>query len=228
MTEDPTIFADEPVETGFVTATVTTADMTDAMVQAARALIRMPTKTPVELAQLAREIAQDLDLTYDTLKKHGLTQAHYDFLCEHNKFFKNVLETEIKNWQSITTTDQRVRLQALAALETQLPQVASRMGNAAEKLSDVVEAGKLLADIGGVKAIPAGPASVGERYQINIDLGADTRIVISAQVPTDAGAGAAAAGPVSKNPEIKSVAPSLRPVANGQTHLPALPEIPEG
>ncbi|MBA1914106.1 hypothetical protein, partial [Escherichia coli] len=146
-------------------------EMSDEAIQAAKALVNLPSISTVELSQIAREIAQDIEQIGAILARHKLTQAHYDFLEKHNKFFKTVLEGEIKNWQSVRSTEARLRLQAQAALEQQMPVIAQRMGSNAEKLADAVEAAKLFADIAGVKAAPGGPVSTGERYQIVIDLG---------------------------------------------------------
>lgn len=199
---DPTEFTDEPIETGLVTATVTPAPapgLTPEAVQAAKALVNLPDISPVTLAQLAREVAQDIGMLPAILQKHKLTQAQYDFLEKHNAFFRGILTNEITNWQSIKSTEFRLRLQAQAALEQQMPGLATRMGNAAEKLGDAVEAAKLFARIAGVDAAPTGPASIGERYQIVIDLGAGADVVIAAKGGTDQGAIPAPIGALQAN-----------------------------
>lgn len=182
---DQTEFTDEPVETGLVTATVTepapVSEMTPEAIQAAKALVNLPDISAVTLAQLAREIAQDIGLLPAILQRHKLTQAQYEFLEKHNRLFKSILEGEIRNWQSIKSTEVRLRLQAQAALEQQMPGLATRMGNAAEKLSDAVEAAKFFARVAGVDTPQPGAATPGERYTITIDLGADTRITVGAQ-----------------------------------------------
>jgi hypothetical protein len=198
---DPTEFTDEPIETGLVTATVTESvaqsteqsdaqpvELTPEAIQAAKALVNLPDISPVTLAQLAREIAQDIGMLPAILQKHKLTQPQYDFLEKHNAFFRSILTSEIKNWQSIKSTEVRLRLQAQAALEQQMPSIANRMGNAAEKLGDVVEAFKAFSRVAGVDAPQNGPVAAGERFSINIDLGADTRIVIGTQTPAQPGA----------------------------------------
>jgi hypothetical protein len=112
------------------------------------------------------------------LSKHGITQTQYDFLIEHNDYFKNTLASECKDWQSIASTEKRVRLQALAALEDKMPSIANRMGQAAEKLGDVVEAAKFFAKVANVDSTTGGAAGGGAGFTISIDLGADTRITI--------------------------------------------------
>lgn len=233
MSDDPTEFTDEVVETGFVTAAVTAPDgkpedMDDAAVQAAKALVKLPDISPVALAQLAREIAQDIGLLPAILTKHKLTQPQYEFLETHNKFFKAILAQEIQNWQSIKSTEVRLRLQAQAALEQQMPVIGNRMGNAAEKLSDVVEAAKFFARVAGVDAPPPGALPTGERYQITIDLGAGSDVVIAAKSAAPAGAVAPAAGEVPRNAEASSNPAALRRNGEEPRALPALRALPEG
>jgi hypothetical protein len=142
--------------------------------------IELPEISPVVLAQVARAVAQDISLLSTILKKHGLTEEQYEFLEKNNAYFKSTLEQETKNWQSIKSTEARLRLQAQAALESQMPTLATRMGSSSEKLGDAVEAAKLFARIAGVDAAQSGPASAGERFTINIDLGAGANVVIEA------------------------------------------------
>lgn len=159
----------------------TPKELTDDEVQAVKALVGPPDITTVAMAQLAREIAHDIGLLPEILQKYKLTQAQYEYLCKHNKFFKATLQQEVKVWQGAASTEARLRMQALAALEQQMPVIGNRMGNAAEKLGDVVEAFKVVAKIAGVDTPPSGPAPTGERYQIVIDLGAGSDLVIAAK-----------------------------------------------
>lgn len=196
MSDDPTEFLETPIDTGFVTATVNPSEppsasaapseevekeLSNEEIQAAKALVGPPDISTVALAQLAREIAQDIGLLPTILQKYKITQAQYEFLEKHNRFFRSTLRQEINNWQSVTSTEARLRLQAQAALEQQMPVIANRMGNAAEKLGDAVEAFKVVAKIAGVDAPPTGPVTSGERYQIVIDLGAGSDLVIAAK-----------------------------------------------
>jgi hypothetical protein len=229
LSDDPTEFTDTPIETGLVTATVTApVELTPEAIQAAKALVNLPNKTPVELAQLARDIAQDIGMLPAILQKHNLTQAQYDWIRTHNKFYIVTEQQEINAWQGIKSTEVRLRLQAQAALEEQMPKIATRMGNAAEKLGDVVEAFKAVARIAGVDTPPAGPVTNGERYTINIDLGADTRIVIGAQGGANEGTLAPAAGALSTNGQRGGSAPAVRRNTEGPGNLLSLPAVPEG
>jgi len=233
MSEPFDQFTDEPIETGLVTATVTpepegSGELTPEAIQAAKALVNLPDISPVALAQIAREVAQDISMLPAILQKHKLTQSQYEFLEKHNTFFRGILASEIKSWQGIKSTEQRLRLQAQAALEQQMPSLATRMGHAAEKLGDAVEAAKFFARVAGVDSAPSGPVSAGERYQITIDLGADTRVVIAAQTGAQAGAGQNATGEVSTDTQGNGAAPALRRDGEGQSNLLPVPALPKG
>lgn len=191
----------EKLDTGLVTAAVTAGEpvkLTSEGKEAAKGLLNLKDVAFPILAALARDLAQDIIPLPVLLNKHGLTQNQYDFLAENNEFFKNTLAQECRDWQSISSTEKRLRLQALAALEDKLPTLANRMGSAAEKLGDVVEAAKFFARVAAVDAPANGGAAGGSGFTISIDLGADTRITIG---DTSGGAPAAdqsGAGPVPK------------------------------
>lgn len=228
---DPSEFTDDPVDTGFtVTATVTASgsELTQEAIQAAKALVNLPDISPVALAQLARDIAQDIAMLPAILQKHKLTKPQYEFLETHNAYFRSVLASETQAWQSIKSTELRLKLQAQAALEATMPVVASRIANAAEDLRDVVEGAKFLSRVAGVDAPASGPITPGERYQIVIDLGADTNVVIAAKGGAAASAGPDQARPVPPNAQRQGDAGAVRRDGQGQSNLLALPGLPEG
>lgn len=205
--------AAEHIETGLVTAAVTAdVGLTQAGKEAAKGLLRLdPNLTMAALAALAREIAQDIQPLNNLLSKHGLSQTQYDFLSENNEFFKRTLASEVADWQSIGSTEKRVRLQALAALEDKMPSIASRMGAAAEKLGDVVEAAKFFAKVAGVDAGTGGAGAGGSGFTISIDLGADTRITIGPQEAAPAGQA------TDSEPPIRTITQGASASGGGQT-----------
>lgn len=196
MSDDDLFLTGEYVETGLVTAAVTKpaepVGLTPEGKEAMKALLVFKDITMGQLTALAREIAQDLYPLPQLLAKHAITQNQYEFLCEHNEYFKNTLASECKDWQSIASTEKRVRMQALAALEDKMPNIASRMGQAAEKLGDVVEAAKFFAKVANVDTSVPGAGGGSGGFTISIDLGADTRITIGPE-------GVAAAAPEPAN-----------------------------
>jgi hypothetical protein len=185
LIDDDPFLTGEFVETGLVTAAVTKqaepVGLTPEGKEAMKALLVFKDITMGQLTALAREIAQDLYPLPQLLNKHAITQNQYEFLCEHNEYFKNTLASECKEWQSIASTEKRVRLQALAALEDKMPNIANRMGQAAEKLGDVVEAAKFFAKVANVDTTVPGAGGGSGGFTISIDLGADTRITIGSE-----------------------------------------------
>lgn len=185
-------FDNELVETGFdlITATVNPdPGLTPEGIEALKALVALPAdkSSPQFLMAVARDLAMDVHTADAVIAKHGLSHAQYDFLSKHNAFFKQALLQQVSEWQRLDSTQARLKAESAAALEEQLPVIASRMGSRAEKLSDVVEAAKLFAKIAGVDSTPTGAGSTGERFTINIDLGADERLTVRSGVDPASG-----------------------------------------
>jgi hypothetical protein len=191
-------FENELVDTGFdklVTATVTApeppapAGLTPEGLEALKALVALPAdkSTPQFLMRVSADFAMDIHTTDAILAKHGLSHAQYEFLSQHNEFFKQALLQQAREWGRLTSTQDRLKAEAAAALEEQLPVIAMRMGQRGEKLGDAVEAAKLFAKIAGVDTSPSGPGTSGERFTINIDLGADERITARSGPPPVSG-----------------------------------------
>lgn len=176
-------FIHEPVETGLelLTAAVNKpVELTPAGREALKALVGIKSEhaSPSFLAGVARDVAMDIETLDAIIAKHGLTNAQYEFIATHSGFYKQTLLQQVTDWNRLASAQDRLKAQAAAALEAQFPTLAGRMGKPSEKLTDVVEAAKLFAKVAGVD-VPAGGAGFsGERFEINIDLGADQRITL--------------------------------------------------
>lgn len=201
MTDDID-FLHQPVDTGFdlVTAAVTEKEpevvgLTPEGKNAMKGLLAVPhdKATPQFLMQVALDFAMDIHSEETILQKHGLSNAQYEYLREHNEFFKQALSQQAREWQRLGSTQERLRAEAAAALEAHMPTIASRMGSPSEKLSDVVEAAKLIAKVAGVDTSPDRSGPAGEGFEIVIDLGADNRVAVRPR--QDAGANAKQVGP---------------------------------
>jgi hypothetical protein len=166
---------------GAVTATVTPPPPPDvAAIQAMKALVHMPDMTPHAIAKLAMQVAMDIKERHDILKDAVLTQAQFDFLESTNDFYKNAYHNACLEWHAPLSTQERIKVEAAAILEDSLLELGARMRTRAEGLPGVVEAAKLFAKIAGVGEPEARTSSPGERFTINIDLGADQKIALSA------------------------------------------------
>ncbi len=234
-------FTDQPIDTGFAELTVTVSEpaaepevapekgLTPQGLNALKAMVAMPKEfgTP-QMAALARDIAMNIYPIETILQNHRLTNAQYDFLSEHNEFFKNSVAQQANEWQGVKNTQDRLRAQAAAALEEQLPVIASRMGQKSEKLADAVEAAKLFAKIAAVDTDTGGARRGGEGFTISIDLGADTRITVGYEgaptAPAEQGRGVS---PGSNGEGAREVR-SLQAVPQGQGDNGALRQIAQG
>lgn len=137
----------------------------------------MPELAAIDLAKLAREIAMDIREIDVVLGIYKLTREQYDWLANHHEFYKQALHVSTIEWSSALTTPERVRLESAAILEDALPRLGARMVNQAEGLPGVVEAAKLFAKLAGLGEKEIGERSVGEKFQININLGGDDKLV---------------------------------------------------
>ena len=131
--------------------------------------------TPAELASLAREVAMDIKELPDILRTYKLTEKAYLDICDV-PFYKRALEVSTIEWNSALSTHERIRLEAAATLENALPGLSARMNNKEEAFPAAIEAGKLFAKIAGLDTQLKSEGSPGEKFTININLGADAKL----------------------------------------------------
>lgn len=173
---------------GDVTVAVTAPGLTPAGLDAAKNLVNLPKMSPPELAQLAREVAMNIKPLSAILQDFKLNDTQYEFLEEHNEFFKAALHAACIEWARPLSTPERIKIEAAAILEDSLVGLGARMQNKGEGLPGVVEVAKLFSKIAGVGEREAGPGNPGERFVINIDLGGDKKITLGnapAETPAD-------------------------------------------
>lgn len=132
------------------------------------------------LAALARELAYNLRPLPAVLKMFNLTQEQYD-LYSKLPFFVRTLEAAVLDWESASSTERRIKLQSLAAIEDALPTLAARMSNTDEALPGAVEAGKLISKWAGLGE-QAREGSPGEKFSIVINLGDDKTLTFEKDV----------------------------------------------
>lgn len=176
------------IEADIVTATVTNEiaaaeepGLSSDGKQALKSLLQLPALGYAELARLARDVAMDIKERHVVLADHKLTEAQYDYLEKYNEFYLAALKAACVEWHAPLSTQERIKIEAAAILEDSLPGLGARLQNRSEGLPGVVEAAKLFAKIASVGEREAGAAAPGERFTINIDLGGDTRVSVSAQ-----------------------------------------------
>lgn len=129
-----------------------------------------------KLTALAQELAKDIRDQGVILSDYNLTTAHLDYLKAHNEFFKHTLAAAIQEWRSVKSTQERVKLHAAAILEDSLLHIGHRMQRPGENLTGVVEAGKLLAKVAGLDLPDKAAQAPGQRFNIQINIGAGQSI----------------------------------------------------
>ena len=182
--------------------------------------VPVPTKpdlTPNQLAAMARDIATNVYEIEDIVKKYNITTAQFAAHIHPNGFFKNLLQSYAAEWESIKSTDKRLKFQAAAALEESLPTLAHRMGSKGEDFADAIGAAKLFAQLAGAGEKHGDAVSGGERFSIQINIGDRTVAIASDQQPA-----------LRQEPEGDSVRPALRQEPEGDSARPALPMLSEG
>ena len=131
--------------------------------------------TPMGLAALAREVAMDIKELPEILKFYKLTDATYADICKI-PFYARALEVALIEWNSALSTPDRIKIEAAATLEDALHGLGARMKNKDEAFPAAIEAGKLFAKIAGLGEPGRAEGAPGEKFTININLGADTKL----------------------------------------------------
>jgi len=114
---------------------------------------------------------RDLD---DILATYKISTATYEKL-KTKDWFQKAVDTAKIEWNSADNALFRTQIEAIYTLEKAMPFGYARAVDPKEPLNHVVDFLKLCADIGGVKKQP-GQGQTSERFQITINLGADTKL----------------------------------------------------
>lgn len=136
-----------------------------------------------KLAKLARELTINAKPASEVLRDYGLTIGEFHEI-EQNEFFRRTFEQMLIDWNSVTSTADRIRLFSATAIEQALPVLADRMKNREEPLEATVSVGKFLARNAGIGE-PEREQTNQERFVITINLGADQKIKIDKPIAKD-------------------------------------------
>lgn len=137
----------------------------------------------VLLVCIAREIAIDHYTPEEISERYKLGEEQWQRIINSPRF-KELVHQEIVSWQSATNTSERTKLKAAAMLEEWLPEAFTRMHDAAETLSAKTELAKLVARLAGAGMNDLATANAGEKFTVNINLGADNQIKFEKTVTT--------------------------------------------
>jgi hypothetical protein len=140
-----------------------------------------PGEADLVLVKLAREVAIDHATIEALLERYHLTHDEWRTI-QNNPRFQALLSTEIEAWQSALNTEERTKMKAAAMVEEFLPEAYGRMHDNGENLPAKVELLKLVARIAGLGMTGVGVEGGGERFSININLGADAQLKFDKEV----------------------------------------------
>lgn len=179
-----------------------------ASVQVAQAALPIPEAFgPAALAAFVRELAQGIHEEPDILKRHGITVDQFNYL-KSLPLFERMLAATKASWESADNTTERLKLEAAATLEDALPAISARMKDKDEGLNHVVEAAKLCARLAGIGE-NTGPANIGEKFSITINLGDDHKLQFEKDVTPHS------PGEISADSQGARVAAEVREIAAG-------------
>lgn len=132
--------------------------------------------------QLAREIAMDIHPLETILKNHAVSDDDWQVI-RANPQFNEYLRIYIQEWNSATSTEQRVKIKAMSFVEEALPEMFARVHSPDEALPGKVKAFEVVTKIAGLGAQQQGGPATGEKFSITINMGADEKLVINATQP---------------------------------------------
>lgn len=137
-----------------------------------------------KLVKLARQIAMGMKDVPGILFDNDLTQREFEEICKL-PHFDRMLQSELRSWANLENAEDRVRVKAAAMIEEYLPEMYARLNDRDETLMGKVKALELAskwARLGQTETPQLG--SPGDRVQVIINLGADSKLVYDKQLPS--------------------------------------------
>ena len=132
----------------------------------------MPDLDELRLAQLARELVMNIRNYKLVFADYGIDETDY-YEIEKNEFFKKIKDQYTIEWNSSTSTEDRLKIGSLAYLERLFPELTRRALDANEALPAATGVASLLMKTAGVGGDSKPAANMAERFVITINLGAD-------------------------------------------------------
>jgi hypothetical protein len=135
------------------------------------------------LLKLAREVAMDIRSMDTILEMYDMTPAEWDHISQTPAFLQAVKSAK-EEWESASTTAERVRLKSLSFVEEALPEFYARAHDPKEALNAKVEVLKTVARFAGIGAAEfnGSSGSPGDRLTVTINLGQDRQLKIERDV----------------------------------------------
>lgn len=126
----------------------------------------------VNLARLARDLAQDIFEPDQVRAAHSLSNVQFEKILDDVNF-QRMLRENVLEWNSAEGTAARVKIKAATAVEVALKTIYDDILDRSIPLAQRVEAVKLLVKLGelGERDVLGGGATVGAGLHISINLG---------------------------------------------------------
>ncbi len=137
----------------------------------------------IQLVKLARGIAMGIKELPDILFDNSLTLREFDEI-KQLPHFNRILEAELKAWEGADNTSARVRVKAGSLIEEYLPELYARLNDAKEPFMAKMKAFEQLTKLAGFgdRDIPS-MGTPGDKVQVIINLGADSKLVYRKELP---------------------------------------------
>ena len=126
----------------------------------------------VNLARLARDLAQDIFEPDQIRQFHNLSQEQFEHILD-DPYFQKMLREMILDWQSASGTAERVKVKAATAVEVALDSFFQDITDRAIPLTHRVDALKALmklGELGEKESAFGGSASSGVSISINLGI----------------------------------------------------------
>lgn len=128
------------------------------------------TRSIVNLARLARELAQDIFEPDQIRQAHNLTHDQFEQILEEPTFQK-MLREMVLDWQSASGTAERVRVKAATAVEVALDSFFQDVTDRSIPLAQRTDALKALMKLGELGEKEQNLGAIGSGVSISINLG---------------------------------------------------------
>lgn len=135
----------------------------------------MPNFDEATLARLARDMALNVKNVHSIFAEYEINEQLYYELLAHNEFFRKLRNQYKDDWNTSTSTAERIKVGSLASLEVLLPLATQRAQDEEhpEPLASITNLCNVLTKTAGIGDNKDTP-NASERFVITINLGADT------------------------------------------------------
>jgi hypothetical protein len=136
-----------------------------------------------ELVSLAREIAMNQWPLQEILNRYGVSAERWQDIA-NTPLFRQYLDQQITEWNSVANTNERVKFKSAALLEFWLEEAHTKLHDDRQQLAPKVELAKFIGRLAGMGITGAEiNAGGGNKVSVTINLGADTQLKFEKELP---------------------------------------------